>query len=222
MTLPSCEVAILVPVLGRPHRVKPLLESVKKATPEPHRVLFLPDSTDAEEIAAIEEAGAEYLAVDPPASWASKINAGYRATSEPWFLCAADDLEFHPGWFSRALRWAKDETGVIGTNDLLNPRVMTGQHSTHMLVRRSYADAHGTIDEEGKVCHEGYAHEYADDELVQTAMSRGAYVHAFDSIVEHLHYWNGKLPEDATYRLGRQHTARSRRLYRTRTRLWRT
>jgi len=215
------ELAVLVPVLDRPHRVKPLLSSIEQATPEPHRVLFIADSTDEAEIRALEEAEAQFIVVEPPATWASKINEGYRRTEEPWLFCAADDLEFRADWFSRALAWAQPDTGVIGTNDLCNPRTMTGQHSTHMLVRRSYINEQGTIDEAGKVMHEGYAHEYADDELVQTAMARGVYVHAFDSLVEHLHYLVGKAEDDDTYRLGRQQTIRSRRLFRHRSRLWR-
>jgi glycosyltransferase involved in cell wall biosynthesis len=215
------ELAILVPVLGRPARVRPLIDSITKTTPERHRVLFIPDSTDEEEIAALEEAKADYLAVDPPASWASKINAGYRATTEPWFFCGADDLDFHPEWFPRAMAWVKPGIGVVGTNDLLNPRVMCGEHSTHSLVRRSYIDEQGTIDEDDKVLHEGYRHDAADDELVQTAMARGVYVHAFDSIVEHLHPWAGKAEMDDTYIRGRQFSRQGVRLLRMRSRLWR-
>jgi len=214
------EVAILVPVLRRPHRVKPLLDSIESATPEPHRVLFIPDENDSQEIEALEQAGAEYFTVPPRTNWAAKLNEGYGRTTEPWLFCGADDLNFHPDWFSRALRWATPDTGVIGTNDLCNPRVMTGIHSTHMLVRRSYIDANGTVDEEGKLLHEGYAHEYADDELVQTVMARGVYVHAFDAIVEHLHPMVGKAEDDATYRQGRSATARSRRLFAQRRKLW--
>jgi glycosyltransferase involved in cell wall biosynthesis len=215
------EVTILVPVLNRPQRVEPLLESVEAATSEPHVILFIADKGDTPELAALRRMKAKFITVDPPATWATKINEGYRRTETPWIFCGADDLHFHRDWFSRALEWAKSETGVIGTNDLCNPRTMTGAHSTHMLVRRSYIDEQGTVDEQGKVVHEGYAHEFADDELVQTAIARGVYVHAYDSLVEHLHPWAGKAEDDDTYRLGRQQTVRSRRLFRVRGKLWR-
>jgi hypothetical protein len=47
---------------------------------------------------------------------------------------------------------------------------MAGRHSTHSLVTRDYVERFGTIDEAGVVLHEGYPHEFVDDEFVQTAM----------------------------------------------------
>lgn len=213
-------VAIVVPVLNRPANVAPLIASVAAATPEPYRLLFVANDDDTAELAALEQAGADHLVV--PAirrSWAQKINDGYRATTEPWVFTGADDIDFRPDWFERALAWADDTTGVIGTNDLWNPRVMTGAHSTHSLVRRTYADEHGTVDQLGVVLHEGYPHQFADDELVQTAMARGAYCHAFDSIVRHLRPAHG---DDATYRLGEASHPPGKRLFLTRRRLWAT
>lgn len=213
-------VTILIPVLGRPHRIVPTIESVAAATPEPHRLLFVASADDPAELAALKNAAADVLVV--PAnrrSWAKKINDGYQATVEDWIFTGADDLAFRPGWFSRALAWADDHVAVIGTNDIANPRVMTGTHSTHSLFRRSYVKEHGTIDGPG-IMHEGYAHQFADDEAVATAMARGVYVHAFDSIVEHLHPMVNKAPDDDTYRLGREHTRESKRLFLNRKRLW--
>lgn len=218
MTVPA--VAILIPVLDRPHRVVPTIESVAAATPEPHRLLFVASEGDQAELAALTAAGADVLVVGPDRrSWAKKINDGYRATTEPWIFTGADDLAFHPGWFSRALAWADGTTGMIGVNDLANPRVMTGAHSTHSLFSRAYVDEFGTVDGPG-IMHEGYAHQFADDEAVATARARGRYVHAFDSIVEHLHPMVGKAPDDATYRLGREATRESKRLFLARRRLW--
>jgi glycosyltransferase involved in cell wall biosynthesis len=215
------ELAILVPVLGRPHRVKQLLESIEAATPEPHRVLFIADAGDDDELAALDDAGAERLVLEPPVNWAQKINAGYGATSEPLLFIAADDLAFHPEWFARARSYFRDGIEIVGTNDICNPRVMTGQHATHMLIRRSYIEEQsGVADEPGKVVHEGYPHEYADDELIQTAMGRGVYAHAFDSIVEHLHPLVDKAPDDETYRLGRSQTKIGKRLFYRRRYLW--
>jgi hypothetical protein len=214
-------VAILIPVLGRPHRIIPAIESVSAATPEPHRLLFLASPDDEATITALDAAGADYVVVAAGrGSWACKINDGHRATTEPWIFTGADDLAFHPGWFPRALTWADEKTAVIGTNDIANPRVMTGQHSTHSLFRRTYVDERGTADQPGLVVHEGYPHEYADDEAVATAMARGVYVHAFDSIVEHLHPMVGKAPDDNTYRLGRVGTRDGKRLFLGRRRLW--
>lgn len=210
--------AIIVPVLNRPNNIAPLMASFAATTPG--RLLFVVNEDDDAELAALRKAGADYIAV-PPArrSWACKINDGFRATTQPWIFTGADDIEFRSGWLSNALKWANDRTGVIGTNDLWNPRVMCGDHSTHSLVRRSYVEELGTVDQPGVVLHEGYGHGYADDELVQTAKARHRYVHAFDAIVEH------KRPktrdaEDETYRLGRKLDQDGRRIYQRRRQLW--
>jgi glycosyltransferase involved in cell wall biosynthesis len=215
-------VVIIVPVLGRPHRVAPLMASIEKATPEPHRTLFVASETDKAEIRALAAAGADYFTV--PArhgTWAKKINAGYRASTEPYIFTAADDLLFHPEWLERAghddrrHRRRRHERPLQPADHARRPRHAQPGVS-------AYVEQFGTIDEPGKVLHEGYPHDYADDELVATAKARGAYAHALDSIVEHLHPWAKKAPDDATYRLGRRNRARGRQLFRRRQRLWLT
>jgi hypothetical protein len=219
-------VVILVPVLHRPWRVEPLVESIERATPEPHHVLFICTEDDAAEVAAIEAIGADHLVLPGPrlhGDYARKINAGYRASADPWLFLAADDLNFHRDWYSRALEYAVEGVDVVGTNDICNARVMTGEHSTHTLVRRSYIDRFsGVIDEPRVILHEGYAHQYSDDEFVQTARWRGRYAHAFDSIVEHMHPNVGRAEDDDTYALGRSRTRDSQRLFHERRRLWLT
>ncbi|MBK6887023.1 MAG: hypothetical protein IPH03_11765 [Tetrasphaera sp.] len=86
---------------------------------------------------------------------------------------------------------------VVGTNDLGNRSTATGRLSTHTLVERTYVDRHGTIDEPGVLCHEGYWHEYVDNELIGTAKHRGVYGHARQAHVEHLHWLWGKRDRDA-------------------------
>lgn len=216
-------VVILVPVLGRPHRVVPTMESVQASTPEPHRLLFVAQADDTDELAALESAGADHIVVARSRrSYAKKINDGYRASDEPLVFMAADDLAFHDGWNARAQALLKPGVDVVGTNDICNPRVMTGQHSTHTLVRRSYVEGRsGVVDTPGTVLCELYDHEFCDDEFVQTAMSRGVYAHAFDAIVEHLHPNVDKAPDDPTYQLGRRKTSSSRQTFIRRRHLWR-
>lgn len=206
---------ILIPVLGRPARVAQLVASIKAATPEPHRVLFIADPDDTPTLEAIAAAGAEVIT--PGGSYARKINAGIAATSEPLIFLAADDLTFHPGWLTAAAAKLTDRIGVVGTNDLANPRVISGQHATHSLVARWYADL-GHHDGPG-LLHEGYRHNFVDDELVATARARGAWAVAADAHVEHHHPCWGTAEVDATYERGRQHFRLDRRLWLHRSRL---
>jgi hypothetical protein len=152
-------------------------------------------------------------------NYAAKINAGVWNTDEPLIFTGADDLDFHPGWLEAATAQLEDGIGVVGTKDLCNQRTVKGEHSTHSLVTREYAEQ-GTIDDPGRLLHEGYEHEFVDDEFVQTAMHRGTYAHAGDAVVEHLHPSVGKAPTDALYARQRQRMAQGRRVYQRRRRLW--
>ena len=213
-------VAIIVPMLGRPHRVAPLLESIEQATPEPHRVVFVCTPGDpAEE--AVHASGYRPLLVgyQKRGDYARKIQAGIAATDEPLLFTGADDLQFHPGWLPAAAALMSGPVGVVGTNDLCNARVMRGEHATHFLVARWYVKV-GTIDEPGILFHHGYRHEYVDDELVGTAKRRGAWAFAADSHVEHLHPMGGKVPTDPLYDKQRQRMMSSKPTYDRRKRLW--
>lgn len=208
-------VAVIVPVLSRPARVRPLVDSFRAATsPNDAHLYFVAQRSDAAELAALRAAGEEPMLVeDEDRSWAKKINRGYERTNEPWLLLAADDVDFRPGWFDAVRQQLHEHLGVIGTNDLGNGATMAGTHSTHPLVRRLYADICGTVDERRRVVHEGYDHNFADTELVATAKQRNLYVHAFDCIIEHLHPAWGKAESDPVYRLGRRRFRQDSALY---------
>lgn len=210
---------ILVPVLRRPQNVAPLLASIRKATPGRYSVLFICDPDDRPEQDAIALAGQRMIS--PGGNYAHKINQGIDATSETLIFTGADDLHFHSGWLQAAIARLAPGIGVVGTNDLCNARTIEGTHSTHSLVTREYAQL-GTIDERDKLMHEGYLHEFVDDELVATAKHRGAYAHAHDSIVEHLHPQVGKAPMDDLYAEQWTRMRAGRRIYRQREALWRT
>ncbi len=210
------ELVVLVPVLRRPHRVAPLLASIRAATPNA-RTLFLADSGDTGEHVALRREGAEFAIFD--GNYAKKINHGVSITDEPLIFFGADDLDFHPGWFEAAAARIRGRIAVIGTNDLCSPRVRAGRHATHSLLTREYAKR-GTIDDPSVVLHEGYEHEFVDDEFVQTAIKRHAFDFAADAHVEHLHPDVGKAPMDALYAARPGRMRRGRKLYRERQRLW--
>lgn len=218
------ELVVLVPVLRRPHRVTPLLDSLASTVPAAH-VLFLFDRDDSEEWDAISrhmgrsdlEVAAEPF--EPGYSYAQKINQGIRVTSEPLIFVGADDLDFKPGWFEAARERMTMTVGVVGTQDLGNDRVLRGEHATHSLVARWYAEI-GSIDEADQLLHEGYEHNFCDTEFVKTAIHRGAFAFAHDSVVEHRHPLWGKAEGDATYKKGQESFKRDRRRYTRRRRLW--
>jgi hypothetical protein len=224
-------IAVLVPVLDRPDRAGPLVESILASSTLVDEIVFLcsPDDVAQQRAAARTVARVVVVPFDlAGGDYARKINHGVTVTKSPWLLQAGDDLRFHPGWDTAAL--AKDtgpHVGVIGTNDLGNPLVRQGRHSTHSLIRRTYIEELGTIDEPGKALHEGYWHCWVDNELVETAKHRRAYYAAGRSVVEHLHHiWpdgqgGRKGTDDATYRRGQKQYGLDARLFKRRRPLWR-
>ena len=213
---------ILCPVLDRPHRVVPLIESVNACTPDAH-LLFLCSYDDRAEIKAVVQAGAEHVVVPwraGPADFSRKINLGAQSTTEEWIFVGADDLQFTVGWFEAALfAHHRTQACVVGTNDTHNWRTVSGQHSTHFLVHRDYLEC-GTVDGPGKILSECYDHQWCDDECIQTAMWRGTYVHAHQAIVVHDHPHWGTAPMDGTYSKATRATAEDQALYESRKHLW--
>jgi len=190
--------AVIVPVLNRPQNAAPFMASLR-ATTGLASVYAVANVDDTDTVKAWQDAGAEVLYADG-ISFAAKVNAGHAQTTEPWLFITGDDVRFHPGWLDHAQAAGGS---VVGTNDLGNPRVMRGEHATHMLIRRSYADEVGASwDGPGSVCHEGYRHWFVDDEIVTAARQRGAFAFAPGAVVEHLHPAWGKSEDDETYRIG--------------------
>lgn len=224
--------SILVPVLRRPENVDPLVESAWEGTMgTPFEIVFITSNGDSAEIeavlAAVKVFGpvVQHLQVPgpKPGDYARKINHGYSNTDSEWLFTGADDVRFHSGWFKNAVR-VYHQTGrrVIGTQDLGNARVTRGEHSTHTLVHRTYVDEYGTIDEPGKVLHEGYPHEFVDDEFIGTAKARDEFVMSWDSTVEHLHPLWGKAKNDSVYSPHRTRMVMGRRLFEKRSHLWKS
>jgi len=225
------ELSILIPVLRRPQNAAPQVDSILRATNCDFEIVFITTAGDVAEHQAVDEQRARadvkvrHLTIAPKqiGDYAYKINFGYDMSESEWLFLAADDLNFHDGWWEAAIL-AAASTGcrVVGTQDMGNKRVLTGQHSTHSLVHRSYVTELGTIDAPGKVLHEGYPHEFVDDEFVETAKHRGEFVFANRSIVEHLHPLWGKGPTDALYDRHRVRMVQGRKVYTRRKQLWRS
>jgi len=205
--LPATErVDVIVPVLHRPQNVKPFMETLTASTGLA-TAWFVVEPGDIEEIDEVIKYGGKV--VEHAGTFAQKMNYGYKYSGKrspaPYVFMVGDDVIFQPGWLDHA-EFVADyyKADVIGTNDLGSPRVIAGDHATHLLIRRSYVDQVGASwDGPGTVCHE-YGHQFVDDEIVAAAQQRGVWQMALGSLVEHLHpYWN-KADDDDIYRKGRE------------------
>ena len=216
------EVAVLVPVLERAEQAEPFMRSLRASTGLA-KVYAICDTDDRDATLAWKQAGAEIVELAGPGmrpgTFAEKVNIGFGATQEPWVFLVGSDVEFHPDWLNQALAMAGDSHHVVGTNDLGNPRVLAGEHATHMLIRRSYVDEVGASwVGPGVVACEEYRHWFVDDEIVTAAKQRGVWVMALGSKVEHLHPLWGKGARDAVYTLGEQSMQKDQAVFKRRLR----
>jgi hypothetical protein len=204
--------AVIVPAM-RYSNAERFMTSLRASTGLATVYAIATDDED-EAFAAWEAAGATAMAVSSGTTFARRINAGYEATDEPWVFVVGDDVMFRPGWLDHAQSVAGDRFHVVGTNDLGNPRVISGEHATHMLIRRSYIDEVGASwDGPKNVCHEGYGHWFIDDEIVTAAKQRDVWAMALGSMVEHLHPAWGKAENDDVYKVGQASAPQDRALF---------
>jgi glycosyltransferase involved in cell wall biosynthesis len=228
------ELAVLIPVLNRPHRIPIVAANLFDVSPSAHTV-FIVDLRAKDDLAmwrALNEVNEEYdnidfvVVHDPcPAvgNYAKKINKAYKYVSAEWIFTGADDLHWHPGWWEATAEYRSDpNVGVIGTNDLGHPRVRDlHETATHSLVSSAYIRILGaTLDEPGKIIHEGYVHEFIDDELVGVAKMRKVWAFAARSYVEHMHPIWGKGNWDDSYNDQGRRMNESRAYYAERCKLW--
>lgn len=207
-------VDVIVPVLGRPQNADPFMRSLRASTGLATVYAVAGPEEPAESHQATknawQDAGAQVLTCGG-VTFAEKVNVGYQQTASPWIFIVGDDVRFQPGWLDHAQAVAGDQYHVIGTNDLGNPRVINGDHATHMLIRRSYVDETGASwDGPRLVAHEGYRHWFVDDEIVNAAKQRDVWAMALGSVVEHLHPAWGKAEHDDVYQLGTSQAEKDR------------
>jgi hypothetical protein len=215
-------IAVLVPVLGRPANAAPLVESIGQAATYPTQIVFLCTPGDDEQITACIETAAVVCVTEwegGKGDYARKINHGLEITTADWIFTGADDLRFRHGWDTAAIHAARAGAGVVGTIDGCNQRTRNANHSTHSLVARWYAVEHGTVEARPAIYHEGYWHNFVDDELVATARARRSYVPS-TAHVQHLHPMRGTADDDDTYRLAMAHFRDDRHTFRARRALW--
>ena len=192
---------IIVPTIGRPHRLAGLVENIAENTDNEHRVVFVTESHDTPTIDAVKVLGLSPVINERTPNYAGAVNTAWLQSDADWLFCAADDLVFHSRWDSIALSHADDWFGVIGTNDLLNYAVELGMHSTHSLVSADYLNTFGGVADEGpgSFLPECYDHNFTDTEFIATAKMRARFRPCLESIVEHLHVTTGKVEADETH-----------------------
>lgn len=181
--------AVVVPAGANPDESAPFMRSLRASTGLTS-VYAVCDQHGPQQPArdAWRGAGADQVITvgGPAGRYARSVNAGYRASTEPWILLADPTLVFGPGWLDQAqhMGYACD-AAVVGVGDPGNPQVRGG-HTAPLLIRRDYIEQVGaTWDGPRVVCHDGYRHGSGAAEIVAVAKRRGQWVSAPGSRVEH-------------------------------------
>jgi hypothetical protein len=220
---------IIVPVHHRPQNAEPFVDSLNASLPSKNDLLglnVLCSPGDDETMLAWEAVG-----IDQPwlvdyaieESYPRKVQEMYDrmiATDSPpeWSLLIGDDVKFHEGWYEAFLEAAKDPgAGLISSNDMGNPYVLSGTHATHPFISTKYVEEQGASwDGPGHIVHTGYRHSWCDEEWSTKAKHDGVFRYAPDCKIEHLHpTWN-KGQQDETYAIARQYLLDDHDLYQRR------
>ena len=198
--------AVLIPSLGRPHRLKDVAKNVHESTTLDHVILWQVGGFKSLEV--IDELDEPCVVDDSDKEdkrYVTRMNN--LITHAKLIKCrsvffGSDDVVHHEGWLEAALaEMEEQQKAVIVVNDLRNP------NGTQAVVRVDYFPflVH---DDPTVAFHPGYQHNFADTEMFQTAQKYGQLGRAMDSNVEHLHpiYQNNTArPWDDTYRGAMSH-----------------
>lgn len=179
------DLAVIVPTVNRANLLGPLVRNIHATTALTHRVYLVMENRDTESIVAARDTDALRV-VGVFGSNAAAVNAGYRASTEPYLALVNDDCRFLPGWDLAAHKYLSDTTHIVGINQ------GDGRCTSFSMVRRAYIREHsGVFDQPDTLYHE-YLSQFPDTEFAEYAQHRGVWADARDAVIEHQHWVFGK------------------------------
>jgi hypothetical protein len=170
--------AVIVPTYRRADMLEAVVANIHETTESEHRVYLVMERTDKPTLQASKTLDA-IAVVGTFGSCSKAVNAGYRASEEPFVAVVNDDCVFHAGWDTAALRYFSDAVHIVGMND------GSGDCKCFPMVRRSFIEEHsGVFDKPNTIFHT-YRSQGPDTEFAFYAMLRGVWADAYDAVVEH-------------------------------------
>jgi GT2 family glycosyltransferase len=201
------EIAVIIPTVNRPHLLAGLLESIETATEYEHRVYFVVEQSDAATLERLATLREFETITGTFGSYPAAANAGVKASREPWFLVANDDVVFCDGWDALAISVMRDGVQVVGIDQ------GNGRTDCFFLVDRRYLNGEDLY-------HPGYLSQYCDTEFCERAKAAGVWADAPGAILEHRHWTLGKAEIDANYQKAIASDHHDRTLFQERRRAW--
>ena len=210
------KIAIFIPTLYRPDKLKRTIKSIQDTSDVHTYVMFPRDDINTQEV--IEHFNnVEYFTDSDPENmrFVRRIQYLYSVTDDDWFLTGADDVVFRDGWLQAAEPYMNDYS-VISFDDMCNPNVP----GTNFLIKRQYIDEQsGVVDSPKTVLHQGYYHNFCDNELIGTAKARNTFIKC-DGKIEHFHHTVGKSENDIIYSMAQAKFHDDAALCHSREHLW--
>lgn len=182
-------VAVIIPTINRPDMLAPLVANIHDTASVEHRVYLVMEHDDQASLDAARDLDTVAV-IGRYGSCSVAINAGYRASTEPFVAIANDDCVFHPGWDTNALRVFSDTVHVVGMND------GAGDCKCFPMVRRTFIERHSGVYDKPNTIFHTYRSQGPDTEFAFYAILRGVWAPAFDSVVEHVNWRTGRADPD--------------------------
>ncbi len=114
----NTQIAILIPTLNRPQKLRSLIDNIHATTKTPHSIYFNLEPEDKISIETVKALNERYILNISPNIYVNAINEGYRRTTEPYIFCGADDIEFTEGWDERIMmQFRNPSIGLVEVKD---------------------------------------------------------------------------------------------------------
>lgn len=211
---------VYIPTLGRANKLQAVADNLKENTKSPYKLYWCVEEHDTDSIDKALATGAKVIINKRKPTYSDALQEIYEQTDEEIFLWGNDDFYFLPNWDEQPLEMMEDKgISVLGLHDG-NPKT---KYWSISLVRRKYIEEQsGVVDMPNRVLYP-YNHNYVDDELAGTAISRGVWAACMTPCILHQHHsfkWLGDFPHDATYAKNDKKFAEDSEMYNIRVRLW--
>lgn len=196
------KIAALIPTYGRAPKLEKLLKNFNE-TSSVANIYFIVHPKDLETVNEVQRLGAKMILLK--GEYVACINNGVKLTTEPFVLCAADDVEFTKDWDKKLLKEMEDPNiCIVGGIDSW-PISKSGVHISHPLIRRSYI--------KDNLYYPGYTHYMCDIELIQQGWKDQCVKVLPEILIEHKHPEVKTALVDQTYIKSRMYLSRDKIIY---------
>lgn len=178
-SLPNKRVSVVVPTLGRPEKLKRLVEHIKQNAWWPNYEIIVVH--DGEEIQPFD--GVFSIRNEERQGVPKTLKRGVEVSSGDLVMYLGNDCIPYPGFMVQALykqyqAFGEKMDGLVGLNDMY----WHGEFATHWLASK---DLLPMLD--GEFFHTGYNHCGCDNELTERCRKAGKYMWAEHALVYHDH-----------------------------------